>query len=438
MTELFCKNCKAPLSADKVSDGVLECEYCHSVFTMPKKETDEKALGFLRIGEHETDMGRFDAAYEAYRKATQYDSAEPEAYYGMALAEFRVQYVRDEVNERLQPICHAVTDKVFTKNANYIKALSLASPSQRAQYVLRGGEIDRISEEFARLRKSGLDYDCFICAKVSGEGGGKTEDCERANDIYYYLRDRGYRPFFSEREMSTRAGADYEALILYALCSARCMIVVCSHEEYLHTPWVKNEYVRYGELIRADEKAGDSITVVYAGAPIQRLPGREVKIQGIDARAMDAMSRVEQFVTRHVRGAVTAPASRESAATEAKPGIKQSLSQALGSVRDAVTDGVKEAGAKATAAIRNIFGGAPHMPPPPVLPAEFEGKGTVITGYKGLSDDVRIPDFVTELAYGSFENRTDIKTVTMPKKLKKFVRKAFGKNRKKIIFTFVK
>lgn len=303
MSELvstICKNCGAQLDAGAASNGVIRCGYCRSVFTLPKKEASPAALQFLRIAEHDLDTGNFDGAYEGYKKAAELDSTEPEAYFGMALAEFKVQYLKDTVNNRLQPVCHEVTDKSFTENKNYKTALELATAAQRAQYERQGEDIDYIRGEFLRLKNSGVEYDCFICVKVTDdETKMRTSDYKDADDIYFELKGKGYKPFFSERELKNVSGADYEARILYALYSSECMLVVCNNEEYLKTPWVKNEYTRFLKLIGDEVKESDSITIVYSGKPIEKLAGKNGKIQGIDLTKINSFERIETFVENH-------------------------------------------------------------------------------------------------------------------------------------------
>lgn len=295
-----CKNCGAPLNIGRAENGVLECEYCGSTFTVPKEETNKGAIEQLKIALNELDLCRFEGAFSAYQKAAELDKDEPEAYFGMALAEFRVQYLKDHLKHRLQPICHAVTEKKFTENKNYLHALLLATNEQKAEYERRAAEIDYIASEFYRLKEQGVKYDCFLCVKVTDdETGMRTADYKYADDIYFSLRGKGYKPFFSERELKNVTGADYEARILYALWCSECMLVVCGKEEYLSTPWVKNEYTRFLALIRDEEKESDSIAIAFHGKPIEKLAGKNGRLQGIDLGAMDATERVTAFVEAH-------------------------------------------------------------------------------------------------------------------------------------------
>ena len=297
-----CKTCGLPLDslAALSTNGLVECTSCFNVWTIPKKETSPAALQFLRMGEHDLDIGKFDDALTAYSKAAQLDPTEPEAYFGMALSEFKVRYLFDHENKRWQPICYEITDKKFTESSSYQKVYDNATVEQRTEYARKGREIDYILGEFYKLQQSGKRYDCFICVKVTIPGTKlPTEDSKDADYIYRLLQDKGYKPFYSERELRNLTGADYEARIMYALYTSECMLVVCQNEEYLQTPWVKNEYTRFLKLVNDEEKESDSITFVFNGDPIEKLPGRAGKIQGINFALRQADGKIIEFVDAH-------------------------------------------------------------------------------------------------------------------------------------------
>ena len=299
MTELSCKNCNAPLDMTEAKNGVIACSFCGSVFTLPKSGQTDEVKRLIDAGKTALDVCRFDDAFASYSKAVELDGSEPEAYWGRAQARSRVQYLKDTVNNRLQPICHEVTGDRFIDDPDYKKALELATEEQRSEYVKKAEEIDYIRSEFFKLKESGLEYDCFICVKVTGDNGGHTEDSFAAMRLYNALKKSGYKAFFSEEEMGSRTGADYEALILYALKSSPCMLIVCFDKKYLETKWVKNEYTRYISMIAEEEHERDGITIVYRSKPVEKLPGIKGKIQGIDFNSFDAIERIKQFIDSH-------------------------------------------------------------------------------------------------------------------------------------------
>ena len=316
LKQFKCKTCGEMLDPTRARDGVLTCEYCGGVYTLPKDDTPNDVRMMLLEGEHDIDTGKFDDAKAAFSRAIERDPTEPEAYWGMAIANNSIQYLLDEKVEdilgrpgkRLQPICHRIDDEKFTDDPYFQKALACATPDQRTEYLRRGAEIDHIKREFYRLKQTGLDYDCFICVKVSkntvADPSQKTSEAEKTDDsdfahrIYRMLKGK-YVPFYSEAVLSDETGADYEAHILYALATSETMLIVCFDETYLDTKWVKNEYTRFLKLVNDEEKESDSIVIAYKGKPIEKLPGKNGKIQGINLESDDWSYRILNFVENH-------------------------------------------------------------------------------------------------------------------------------------------
>ncbi len=420
-----CKNCGALFQAATNENGVLKCEYCDSIFTIPKKDSNNEVLQFLQIGEHNLDACHFDEAYTAFEKASQLNDKEPETYWGMALAEFKVQYIKDAVNNRLQPICHEFNDKEFQANKNYLKALKCAGAEQKSEYFSKAQDIDYIREEFLKLQQSGLDYDCFICVKVSQTGVEQadiskknwTNDAYNADSIYDLLKRHDFRPFFSEREIKGRNGANYEAMILYALYTAETMLVVCSDEEYLRTPWVKNEYTRFKSLIKNEEKENDSLTIVYNGKPIDRLPGdNNGRIQGIDYSRREADFEIVKFVENHT------PLARAKREEETHRKQEEELRRAQETLdlkrqldemkylvqnKDLTTDIAKNKRQYKT------------------ILDDFEIESNVILKYKGDKQQVEIPEGITTIGAKAFADSITLNIVKIPNTVKNIDHQAF-------------
>ena len=129
-----CKNCGDMLDARNAVNGVIECPYCHTPWTVPKKEASPEALKYLHDGNAALDVCKFEDAFTYFQKAAEFDPKEPEAYFGMAISSFKIQYLQDSVNNRLQPICHEVTKRKIFANKNYQQAIACATSSQRVEY----------------------------------------------------------------------------------------------------------------------------------------------------------------------------------------------------------------------------------------------------------------------------------------------------------------
>ena len=296
---LECAACGAPLDSSTVSGGLCRCKFCAYCNVISRDELPEEAAALIREGDSEIRNSAFERAYSAYSRAAEMVPEDSRAYFGMALAANRIKYIKDTVNSCSQPICFEITERRFDSDKNYCLALDRASTDEQyEEYVSRAREIDYIRDKFSHLKRSGLRYDTFICVKVSDGEGGFTQDSVWAGKLYDAMKRNGLTPFYSERDIGDRVGEDYEALILYALSSAKSMIVVCSNEDYLRTPWVQNEYSRYCAMMNDEEKNTGSIMIAFNGAPIERIPGIRGKIQGVNLQSFDASQRICEFVKK--------------------------------------------------------------------------------------------------------------------------------------------
>lgn len=292
---VVCNTCGATLDPSGASDGLIKCEFCNNVVQLPRFDSSDKAIMAIRSGEQSLRNGEFGRAMSEFALAAEEAPSEAMGYWGMALAKFKVQYIKDHTSDTYHPIVFGISKQSFLEDKNYLKALDFAGAAQKMDYEEKAEEIEHIRKEFQKFEDEGLKYDAFICVKVSDETKGLTDDSKAASYYYNLLTRKGYKPFYSEMDIRNRTGADYEAMILYALSKAKTMLLICFDESYLNTPWVKNEYSRYIAFSERDGK-DDNIAVIYKGTPIEELNGKHGKIQGIDFASRGADLAVLDFI----------------------------------------------------------------------------------------------------------------------------------------------
>ena len=305
-----CPYCNTPLDIKNAKDGVLKCSCkdCHEAITLPKDNQTDDVKQLIENGKIKLNICHFKEALELFNAAIEKAPNEPEAYFNYALARYQIQYLRDIKNRKMQPICHVYRDKPFREDQSYKKALSLAADAQKEVYESKAKEIEKIQIEFAKLEKQKINYDCFICTKVTDDDK-KTTDSQKAYDIYHMLQNKGFHPFYSEALMGEYTGEAYEAHILYALYKSQCMLIVCSDEKYLDTIWVKNEYTRYLGLVNSgNKKVKDSLAIIYLNSVIETLPlpgYEDTKLQGLDFNdSVKFSDNLTKFVNKCLKGRV--------------------------------------------------------------------------------------------------------------------------------------
>ncbi|MBQ9415835.1 MAG: toll/interleukin-1 receptor domain-containing protein [Clostridia bacterium] len=71
-----------------------------------------------------------------------------------------------------------------------------------------------------------------------------------ANDLYYQLKQEGFKVFFARITLEDKLGSAYEPYIFAALNSAKVMVVLGTKPEHFNAVWVKNEWSRYLALVK--------------------------------------------------------------------------------------------------------------------------------------------------------------------------------------------
>lgn len=135
-----------------------------------------------------------------------------------------------------------------------------------ALYQERLKEIDRILQEYAELMgRQDWDYQVFLCVKQK-DNNEKTDDSRVAMDLYRKIKKLGLKVFNSEApECKATYNREWEPRILAALMRSKVLIVVGSCKEYFEAPWVRTEWSRYKWLMDREKATGhtDRLIIPY-------------------------------------------------------------------------------------------------------------------------------------------------------------------------------
>ncbi len=250
MSIFKCKMCGGDL---EVAEGVTiaECEYCGTKQTVPKA-IDENLQNLFNRANTLRIKSEFDKAEKLYEKIIQADTTQSEAYWGLILCKYGIEYVDDPATFKKIPTCHRASYDSIIADDDYKSAIENADLSQRAIYEEQAKEIDRIQKEILALAQKEETYDVFICYKETDADGHRTQDSVIANDIYYQLTQEGFKVFYAAITLEGKLGSAYEPIIFAALNSAKVMLSIGTKPEYFNAVWVKNEWSRFLKIIKKD------------------------------------------------------------------------------------------------------------------------------------------------------------------------------------------
>lgn len=291
MAVLKCKMCSGDLS---IKDGaiVCECEYCGTKQTVPSMDNEKKINLFNRANRLRINC-EFDKASGVYESIVAEFPEEAEAYWGLCLCKYGIEYVDDPATAKKMPTCHRTAFESIFEDGNFDLALEYADSVAQSVYRSEAKEIDRIQKSILDIANKETPFDVFICYKETAENGQRTKDSVMAQDIYDALTEKGYKVFFSRITLEDKLGQEYEPYIFAALNSARIMLCIGTQYEYYNAVWVKNEWKRFLDLMKNDKEK--FLIPCYCDIDVYDIPAEFKNLQGQD------MSKIG-FIQDLIRG----------------------------------------------------------------------------------------------------------------------------------------
>ena len=307
-----------------ITEGVTvaECEYCGTRQTVPNADSEKKTSLFLRAEKLRRDCD-FDRAAAIYDAIVTEFPAEPEAWWGLVLCQYGIEYVDDPASGKKIPTCHRSSFTPVMEDGNLGRALDCADSVARKVYREEARAIEAIRKGILEVSQQEAPYDVFICYKETDDKGERTEDSVLAQEVYDVLTEKGYRVFFSRITLEDKLGTEYEPYIFAALNSARVMLVFGTDCEYLDAVWVKNEWSRFLKLMAQDKNK--HLIPCYKGLDAYDLPREFQKLQGQDLGKVGAVQDLLRGIDKLLSKGSAAQAAPAPAAPAAGPTVESLL-----------------------------------------------------------------------------------------------------------------
>ena len=246
-----CKMCGGDLALTEGST-IATCEYCGTTQTVPTQDNEKKFVQFERA-ERLRKNCEFDKAAGVYESIVADFRQEAEAYWGMVLCKYGIEYVDDPATGKKVPTCHRSSFESILDDSNFEQTLENADAVSRKIYREEAKAIEEIRKGIIEVSSKEEPYDVFICYKETDEKGERTMDSVLAQDIYDALTEKNYRVFFSRISLEDKLGQEYEPYIFSALNSAKVMLAIGTDYEHYNAVWVKNEWSRFLKLMEKDK-----------------------------------------------------------------------------------------------------------------------------------------------------------------------------------------
>ena len=212
MAVIKCKMCGGDLN---ITEGltVAECEYCGSKQTIPSADNEKKMTLFSRAGRYLRGC-EFDKAAGVFEGIIADFPEEAEAYWGLVLCKYGIEYVDDPATGKKVPTCHRSSFESVLDDANFEQACEYNDAIARRVYRDEARQIEELRKRIIEVSGKEEPYDVFISYKETDDKGERTLDSVIAQDIYKELTNEGYRVFFSRITLEDKLGVEYEPYIV--------------------------------------------------------------------------------------------------------------------------------------------------------------------------------------------------------------------------------
>lgn len=270
--------------------SVATCAYCGSQQTAPNADNEKKNNLYNRANRLRF-SNDFDKAAGVFESIVAEFPDEAEAYWGLCLCKYGIEYVDDPLTAKKIPTCHRTAFESIFDDSNYKNAMECAFPEAQSLYHAEAKEIDRLQKAILEIVKNETPYDVFICYKETDENGQRTKDSVQAQDIYTALTDAGYKTFFARITLEDKLGEEFEPYIFSALNSAKVMLVVGTCFENMNATWVKNEWSRYIQIMKSEK--GRSLIPCYSDMDAYDMPE---EFRNLQAQDMNKVGFIQDLV----------------------------------------------------------------------------------------------------------------------------------------------
>ena len=299
MAVFRCKMCGGQLEFDGAAK-VVKCDYCESVQTLPTFDNEKKINLFSRANALRFNK-EFDKASGIYESIVAEFPGEAEAYWGLCLCKYGIEYVDDPKTAKKIPTCHrTITTSIFDDD-DFKRAVNNADVISQDQYLREANEIDVVQKQILDYASKAEKYDVFICYKETDDvTGARTEDSIIAQDIYTELTKEGYKVFYSRMTLRDLGGIGYEPYIFSALTSASVMVAIGTKPEYFEAVWVKNEWSRYIKMNAGNPKK--ALIACYCDMDAYELPLELRGKQALNVRDMTFLNNLKNSISNFTNG----------------------------------------------------------------------------------------------------------------------------------------
>ena len=264
--QIFCDTCGGTLKYSE--DGKkARCPYCGNEYSFTGTRSEALSLALARANAYRLNCD-FDEAAAEYRLIIYGNPEDAEAYWGLLLSLWGVEYIDDPDADRRIPTLRKLPKGSISEDENYLNAIRYADEEQAASYRAKAEELETLR---LKIAAGGEKFGVFLCYQPYDGDGKPSAESTVARSIYDTLSRRSIKVFTPEVALCGKSPEECEPVIFGALYGCKYFILIACSEGALNSPRVKNQWSRFCDRA-CEERLVDACCAVYGGMPSAALP----------------------------------------------------------------------------------------------------------------------------------------------------------------------
>ncbi len=277
---IICDTCGGNLQ--HISDNLYQCSACRGQ-KFVRNYSDEEMFMLQGADVARIRSKSFPPAIMLYENLLKINAENVNALWGLFMAEYGVEYVRDDVTNEYHPIFHphgSLSPAPMLRNRYYKKVIKLTAAEEQERYSNEAARLAAIWDKITEKLDEKPQYEVFIRYPKNDK-----QQTDWAYNMAETLERQGVNVFISNPSVSD---GDDEPNIYAALLSARAAIILCPDDEYFerneHAWWRFYEYGQGGFEIQCIVHGDDVDPYCF---PRELQPKKDNALNAVNAHYFD-------------------------------------------------------------------------------------------------------------------------------------------------------
>ena len=159
METLKCPACGGAVELFK-GQSIGQCLYCGKKVSVPTIES--KKIRWYNEANELRQNCEFERARSIYENLRMENEKEADAYWGILLCKYGIEYVTDPKTGKKIPTCHRADNRSILEDTDYKQAIKFATSSKKEIWEEEAKNLDQILNEVLIEARKQNDFDVFI------------------------------------------------------------------------------------------------------------------------------------------------------------------------------------------------------------------------------------------------------------------------------------